>query len=100
VLGAAVIGFMVSVLELACTGQTYLPTVLFIVNTQGVQMKAFMMLIFYNAAFIVPLIIVFMLFFIGVTDRQLSVWLKNHAGKIKLATGVIFISMAVLLFLI
>ena len=100
VLGAAVIGFMVSVLELACTGQTYLPTVLFIVNTQGVQMKAFMMLIFYNAAFIVPLIIVFMLFFIGVTDKQLSVWLKSHTGKIKLATGVIFISMAVLLFLI
>ncbi|MCX6984510.1 MAG: hypothetical protein NT118_07135, partial [Lentisphaerae bacterium] len=98
ILGAGLIGFFVSVLELACTGQTYLPTVLFIVNTQGVQIKAIMMLISYNAAFIVPLIIVFMLFFIGVTDKQLSVWLKNHAGKIKLATGIIFISIAVLLF--
>ena len=98
ILGAGLIGFFVSVLELACTGQTYLPTVLFIVNTQGVQIKAIMMLMFYNLAFIVPLIIVFMLFFTGVTDKQLSVWLKKHAGKIKLATGIIFISMAVLLF--
>ncbi|MFA6566653.1 MAG: cytochrome c biogenesis CcdA family protein [Victivallales bacterium] len=96
-LGAALIGFSVSVFELACTGQTYLPTILFIVNTQGTHMKAVVMLILYNAAFIVPLIIVFMLFFVGVSDRQLSVWLKNHAGKIKLATGVIFIAISVLL---
>lgn len=96
-LGAAMIGFLVSVLELACTGQTYLPTVLFIVNTQGVQLKALMMLIFYNVAFIVPLIIVFILFFAGVTDRQLSAWLKDNAGKIKLGTGIIFISISVLL---
>jgi cytochrome c biogenesis protein CcdA len=96
-LGAALIGFLVSVFELACTGQTYLPTVLFIVNTQGVQMKAIMMLISYNAAFIIPLIVIFILFFTGVTDKQLSAWLKNYAGKIKLATGIIFISIAVLL---
>jgi cytochrome c biogenesis protein CcdA len=97
IFGAAVIGFFVSILELACTGQTYMPTVLFIVNTQGFQMKALVMLIFYNIAFIVPLIIVFMLFFIGMTDKQLSVFFKKHAGKIKLATGIIFLSIAMLL---
>ncbi|MFA6293296.1 MAG: cytochrome c biogenesis CcdA family protein [Victivallales bacterium] len=99
-LGAAAMGFLVSVLELACTGQTYLPTVLFIVNTQGVNMKALMMLASYNLAFIVPLIVVFLLFFVGITDKQFSAWLKNHAGKIKLATGALFISMAVLLLMI
>ncbi len=99
-LGAAAMGFLVSVLELACTGQTYLPTVLFIVNTQGVNMKALMMLTSYNLAFIVPLIVVFLLFFIGVTDKEFSAWLKKHAGKIKLATGVLFILMAVLLLMI
>jgi cytochrome c biogenesis protein CcdA len=56
-----------------------------------------MMLISYNAAFIIPLIVIFILFFTGVTDKQLSAWLKNYAGKIKLATGIIFISIAVLL---
>lgn len=96
-LGAGVIGFLVSILELSCTGQTYLPTVLFIVNTQGVNIKALMMLTLYNLAFIVPLVIVFMLFFTGVNDRQLSAWLNKHAGKIKLATGIVFIAIALLL---
>lgn len=99
-LGAGVIGFLVSILELSCTGQTYLPTVLFIVNTQGVNIKALMMLTLYNLAFIVPLVIVFMLFFTGVNDRQLSVWLNKHAGKIKLATGIVFIAIAVLLLIV
>ncbi|HCE42356.1 MAG TPA: hypothetical protein DET40_02265 [Lentisphaeria bacterium] len=97
VIGAALIGFSVSVLELACTGQTYLPTVLFIVSTQGASMKALSMLISYNAAFIVPLLVVFMLFFIGVTDKKLSIWLSCNAGKIKLATGILFIFLAVFL---
>jgi hypothetical protein len=51
-------------------------------------------------AFIIPLIIVFMLFFFGVTDKQLSVWLKNHVAKIKLTTAIIFISIAVLLLMV
>jgi len=97
VIGAAAIGFSVSVLELACTGQTYLPTILFIVNTQGVSTKALSMLISYNVAFIAPLTVVFMLFFAGVTDKQLSSWLGRHAGRIKLATGIIFILLAVFL---
>ncbi|MFZ2656199.1 MAG: hypothetical protein WAX69_14810 [Victivallales bacterium] len=97
VIGAAAIGFSVSVLELACTGQTYLPTILFIVNTQGVSTKALSMLISYNVAFIAPLAVVFMLFFAGVTDKQLSSWLGRHAGRIKLATGIIFILLAVFL---
>ncbi|HCE42835.1 MAG TPA: hypothetical protein DET40_04755 [Lentisphaeria bacterium] len=100
IVGTAVIGFSVSVLELACTGQTYLPTVLFIVNTQGLSMKALLMLISYNVAFIVPLVVVFMLFFVGVTDKQLSEWIRNHAGKIKLATGLVFIAIAVILLLL
>ncbi len=97
VIGAAAIGFSVSVLELACTGQAYLPTILFIVNTQGVTSKALGMLVSYNIAFIIPLIAVFMLFFAGVTDKKLSTWLGVHAGHIKLATGAIFILLAVIL---
>lgn len=100
VLGAAIIGFGVSVLELACTGQTYLPTVLFIVNIQGFQAKAFLLLLFYNIAFIVPLIIVFVLYLYGVTDKQFSAWLGRHGAKIKLATGLLFIGLAVLLLFI
>ncbi len=97
VIGAVFIGFGVSVLELACTGQTYLPTILFIVNTQGLKSRAAMMLVTYNFAFIVPLVAVFGLYLYGVTDKQFSAWLGRHGAKIKLSTGIIFIALALVL---
>lgn len=97
VLGAALTGAGVSVLELACTGQTYLPTILFIVNTQGLRSQASMMLVAYNIAFILPLLAVFALYLHGVTDERLSAWLGRRGAAIKLATGLIFIALAFLL---
>lgn len=96
VLGAMIIGFSVSILELACTGQTYAPTVLFILSTQGMNWKAIMMLVLYNLAFIVPLLAVIILYSHGVGDKDLSAWLTRHGAKIKLATGIIFILIGII----
>ncbi len=99
-IGAAVIGFSVSILELACTGQVYLPTILFIINTQGYELKAVLMLVGYNLAFIVPLLIVFALFWYGIGDKVLTHWLQRFGGGIKLATGILFLALAIFLFFI
>ena len=100
VVGAFVMGVLVSVLELACTGQVYLPTVLFIINTEGVEFKAFILLTLYNLAFIVPLMVIFALFWHGSTEKRISEWLTNHAAKFKLAMGLLFLALAVFLYLI
>ena len=99
VLGAFMMGFGISILELACTGQVYLPTVVFIINTQGIQFRATLLLIAYNVAFIVPLIIIFALFWHGSSEKTISQWLTNNAGKIKLSMGILFIFLALFLYL-
>jgi len=50
-------GIFVSLLELACTGQIYLPTLFFISRISEYKTKATGYLILYNIAFILPLII-------------------------------------------
>lgn len=99
VFGAFLMGFGISILELACTGQVYLPTVVFIINTQGIQFRATLLLIAYNIAFIVPLIIIFALFWHGSSEKKISQWLTNNAGKIKLSMGVLFLFLAIFLYL-
>ena len=96
VFGAFFIGFAVSILELACTGQTYLPTVLFILSTQGMNWKAVMMLVLYNVAFVIPLLAVIFLYYHGVGDKDLSAWLALYGARIKLATGIIFILIGII----
>lgn len=99
IFGAFLMGFGISILELACTGQVYLPTVVFIINTQGIQFRATLLLIAYNIAFIVPLIIIFALFWHGSSEKIISRWLTNNAGKIKLSMGFLFIFLAIFLYL-
>jgi len=100
IIGAFGMGFAVSLLELTCTGQVYLPTVLFIINTQGMEFKAVVLLVAYNLAFIIPLIIIFILFWQGSSEKRISQWLTRHGAKIKLAMGLLFLLLAAILFFV
>lgn len=100
IIGAFGLGFAISILELACTGQVYLPTLLFIIQTQGFKLKAVLLLIAYNLAFIIPLLIIFTIFWRGSTEKSISQWLTQQGANIKLAIGVLFILLSVLLYFI
>jgi cytochrome c biogenesis protein CcdA len=99
VIGAFGMGCAVSFLELACTGQVYLPTVLFIINTQGIHFRAVALLIAYNLAFILPLVVVFILFWKGNSEKHISKWLTENGAEIKLAMGLLFLLLSILLFI-
>ncbi|MCK5832462.1 hypothetical protein KAH81_02220 [bacterium] len=94
IIAAASTGFLVSILELACTGQVYLPTIIYVMGAPGLKAKAFLFLVLYNLMFIVPLIIVFAVVFYGTTSEQLTNFLKRNTPIIKLLTAVIFFTMA------
>jgi thiol-disulfide isomerase/thioredoxin len=97
ILMAAVTGFIVSLLELACTGQLYLPTIMFISSIPNLKVNALFYLLFYNLMFIIPLILVFSFTYWGTSSEQwMSLTLKNY-GKIKLATALLFIGLAAIL---
>ncbi|MBA7600318.1 hypothetical protein ES703_07368 [subsurface metagenome] len=94
VIGAVVTAFFVSIFELICTGQVYLPTLVYVVQISEFRGKALLYLLFYNIAFIVPLVVVFILVRFGMTERHLQTFLTRHAALTKLLTAILFIVLA------
>ncbi len=91
-------GFVVSIIELACTGQVYLPTIIFVMGVPEMQGQAFLYLLLYNLAFILPLLVVFGLAYFGTTSEQLGMFINRRTATIKLGTALLFLVLAGWLF--
>ena len=87
-------GFVVSLIELACTGQVYLPTIVYVLSQPELAARAFFYLVLYCLMFILPLVVVFVLSYFGTTSEQLGRFVNRHTAAIKLATGVVFVGLA------
>ncbi|MFH1201813.1 MAG: DUF1573 domain-containing protein [Candidatus Omnitrophota bacterium] len=93
-------GFLVSLLESVCTGQLYVPTIVYVLKTQGLHLKAFFYLLVYNLMFILPLIVIFILGVVGVGSQKFSGFAHRHLGMVKLITAFVFFCLGVALLLI
>jgi cytochrome c biogenesis protein CcdA/glutaredoxin len=91
VAGAFVTGILVSLLELACTGQVYLPTIVFVMSVPELQVRAFLLLLLYNVLFILPLIVVFILAYYGTGAQRFSQFLQQRASTVKLGMCFLFL---------
>jgi len=89
-----VTGAAVSVIELACTGQVYLPTIVFVLGVPDLRVRAGLYLVLYNLMFILPLVVVFLLAYFGTSSQQLGVFIHRQAATIKLATAGLFVLLA------
>lgn len=96
-LGAFGAGFLISLLEFSCTGQVYLPTVVFVTKIPALRMKALFYLILYNVCFILPLLLVFFLAYRGMTAQRLFFLMRRRSKTVKLLTAVVFFCLAGLL---
>lgn len=94
VLGAFVTGLLVSLLELACTGQLYLPTIIFVLSVPAMRARAVAYLLLYNLAFILPLGVVFAFAYFGTTSVQLGMFIQKRAAAVKLGTALVFLALA------
>ena len=95
---AFVAGVIISVLELACTGQVYLPTISFVTSQPGLRQAGMIFLALYNLMFILPLVMVFILAYRGASSTRLAEWSKRHLAQVKLGTAILFIGLGILLF--
>ena len=95
IIGALVIGFAISALELVCTGQVYLPTITFVMGVEGMRTHALTYLILYNLMFIVPLLAVFGCVYWGTTSMQLGGVLQQHLMPVKLGTGLLLFGLGI-----
>jgi glutaredoxin len=91
VLAAIGCGFVISALELVCTGQVYLPTIVFVTSMPDLRVRALFYLVLYNLFFILPLVIVFILAFHGTTSDRMARLAKKHTSSIKLLTSFLFL---------
>jgi cytochrome c biogenesis protein CcdA len=91
---AFVTGFVISLIELACTGQVYLPTIMFVLSVPDMAAQAFFYLLLYCIAFIFPLVVVFLLSYFGATSQQLGLFINRHTAAIKGLTGLLFVGLA------
>lgn len=92
---ALVLGVLVSVFELACTGQVYFPTLTYMTRVDA-NVRSYLLLTLYNIGFILPLLAVFGLSYAGVSSQRITQVFQAHLGTVKLATAGLFVGLAVL----
>ena len=90
---ALLTGGVVSLIELGCTGQIYLPTIIFVMSRPELRQQAVFQLLVYNIGFIVPLIVVFVLAFLGTGSERMALAVKRHTATVKLITALLFLAL-------
>ena len=90
VAAAFVLGALVAIIELPCTGQAYLPTIAYMVRDAQLRANALFHLLLYNVLFVAPLVVIFILAAFGLTHERLAAALARHAAAVKFATAALF----------
>jgi hypothetical protein len=92
---ALVTGAVVSSVEFVCTGQIYLPTIMFVASRPELRLSAVGALSLYNLAFITPLVLVFGFAAYGSGSERLRLVLVKHTSTLKLVTAVILFGLGI-----
>jgi hypothetical protein len=93
--GSVTIGFLVTLLESVCTGQVYVPTLVFMTQHPELHMKAWRLLALYNLMFLVPLVFVIATAFYGARSLQLADWSRRNVVVSKVLLGCLFLLLLV-----
>ena len=86
-------GFIVSVLELACTGQVYLPTIAYILQKDSLSQGIFL-LVLYNTGFVFPMLIIYGLLAFGMNLNPVIEYFKSRIAAARLVLAFVFILLA------
>ncbi|MBN1621197.1 MAG: DUF1573 domain-containing protein [Endomicrobiales bacterium] len=94
------LGVVVSFLEFFCTGQIYLPTIMYMVRIPELMAKAFFYLAIYSLMFVLPLLIIFASLLVSLKSGRLQALGRGQVKIVKLLTGVLFLALALFMFFI
>ncbi|OGV62008.1 MAG: hypothetical protein A2498_01605 [Lentisphaerae bacterium RIFOXYC12_FULL_60_16] len=100
----AVSGFLlgagVTALESICTGQLYVPVLVLLIKSGLAGLREWLYLLGYNAAFVLPLVAVFVAVGLGMHTPSLLAWSKRNVVLSKIILGAFFLTIAGLLHLL
>lgn len=95
--GALLVGLLIGAVELSCTGQIYLPTLVYMISNSDKILPFTLMLVLYNLMFIIPLVLITIVaYFVKNTEELKGNILKNN-HIIKIIGNIFFIVILVLL---
>lgn len=86
---------VITLLELVCTGQVYLPTIIYLTSLPEYRLTAYFYLALYCFLFVAPLILIFVMYYFGLTTLTLKRFFKDNIVTMKLTMAVFFLTMAV-----
>jgi len=92
--GCFAAGFVVSVLEVVCTGQIYLPTIMVVMQDTSFRGHGLAYLLLYNLMFITPLLVVMGLAMAGVAWQSFLGFSRRSVAGAKAALAVLFFALA------
>ena len=90
--------FLVTLLDALCTGQVYVP-VLALISREPGAWRSFALLALYNLAFVFPLVAVFVLASKTTDAFQMAKWSSRNVIPAKIALGLVFALLGVLVLL-
>lgn len=93
-LGSFTIGCLVTLLESICTGQFYVPTLVYLSSQAAAGRQAMGLLILYNVMFVIPHVLVFVAAYHGITNERLLAWSRANAVWSKVLLGLGFAVLA------
>ena len=94
VVGAIITGFLVTLLEGACTAKIYLPTIMAMTHTFGFRLAGWILLVIYNFLFVLPLLIVLTATAYGLKWKRLSSFQQRHMVITKMLLALVMFGLA------
>lgn len=95
---AFILGFLVSMFELPCTGGVYL-AILAMLADGVTRAKAVAYLLVYNFMFVLPLIVILVLVLRGMKAEHLESWRQDKKTWMKLAMGLLLVALGIIMIL-
>jgi len=92
------LGVGISLLEFFCTGQIYLPTIMYMFANKSLRIKAFMYLVLYCLMYVLPLVIIFVCVLFGLNSEIIEEFNRRYVKTVKFLTGIVFLLLALLMF--
>lgn len=92
VAGVLIAGFLVSAVELPCTGEVYLG-ILSLLSDGMDRARGFWYLAMYNLIFVAPLIIILALALFGIRAEAMQVAFKRHGRLMRILAGVLMLAL-------
>ena len=93
---AVVLGFLVSLFELPCTGGVYF-AIIGLLSSKMTQIAAIPYLLVYNLAFIAPLIVILAIIYKGVDPKTVDSWRLKERKWMRLAMGLLMVGLGVMM---